>query len=115
MSLSTLHEVKFMTDLDWDYWISKQYVYTWQAAALVLGINPRQIKFPKRNSVGELHFDQENFEGLFPDFKDKLDLLTEHAWMQNFSAQNIRVDLKRFLFWAHNVFLNSHFVLFENL
>ena len=92
-----------MTELDWDYWIAKQYTYTWQAAALVLGVNPRQIKFPRRDSAGELHFDQENFEGLFSDFKQKLDLLIEHAWMQNFSAQNMRVDFKRFLFWAHNV------------
>ena len=92
-----------MTELDWDYWTAKQYIYTWQAAALVLGINPRQIKFPRRDSAGELHFDQENFEGLYSDFKIKLDLLIEHAWMQNFSAQNMRVDFKRFLFWAHNV------------
>jgi len=103
MPLLILNEVKFMTELDWDYWTAKQYIYTWQAAALVLGVNPRQIKFPRRNSSGELNFDQENFEGLFSDFKLKLDLLIEHAWMQNFSAQNMRVDLKRFLFWAHNV------------
>jgi hypothetical protein len=103
MPLLILNEVKFMTELDWDYWTAKQYIYTWQAAALVLGVNPRQIKFPRRNSAGELNFDQENFEGLFSDFKVKLDLLIEHAWMQNFSAQNMRVDLKRFLFWAHNV------------
>ena len=103
MPLLILNEVKFMTELDWDYWTAKQYIYTWQAAALVLDMNPRQIKFPRRDSAGELHFDQENFEGLFSDFKQKLDLLIEHAWMQNFSAQNMRVDFKRFLFWAHNV------------
>jgi hypothetical protein len=103
MSLLILNEVKFMTELDWDYWTAKQYIYTWQAAALVLDINPRQIKFPRRDSAGELHFDQENFEGRFSEFKVKLDLLIEHAWMQNFSAQNMRVDFKRFLFWAHNV------------
>jgi hypothetical protein len=103
MSLLILNEVKFMTELDWDYWTAKQYIYTWQAAALVLDINPRQIKFPRRDSAGELHFDQENFEGRFADFKLKLDLLIEHAWMQNFSAQNMRVDFKRFLFWAHNI------------
>jgi hypothetical protein len=103
MPLLILNEVKFMTELDWDYWTAKQYIYTWQAAALVLDINPRQIKFPRRDSAGELHFDQENFEGRFSEFKVKLDLLIEHAWMQNFSAQNMRVDFKRFLFWAHNV------------
>jgi hypothetical protein len=91
-----------MTDQEWDYWVAKQYVYTWQAAALVLDINPRQIKFPRRDPAGELHFEQDNFEGIYSEFKTKLDLLTEHAWMQNFSAQNMRVDFKRFLFWAHN-------------
>lgn len=103
MLLLISNKAKFMTELDWDHWISKQYIYTWQAAALVLGINPRQIKFPRRDSAGELHFDRDNFEDLYSDFKLKLDLLIEHAWMQNFSAQNMRVDLKRFLYWAHNV------------
>jgi hypothetical protein len=89
-----------MAEIDWDYWFSKPYVYTWQAAALVQGINPKQIKFPIRDAAGELHFEQANFDGQYAEFKLKLDLLTEHAWIQNFSAQNMRVDFKRFLFWA---------------
>jgi hypothetical protein len=92
-----------MADIDWDFWFSKPYIYTWQAAALVHGINPKQIKFPVRDAAGELHFDQSNFDGLYDAFRMKLDLLTEHAWIQNFSAQNMRVDFKRFLFWARHI------------
>ena len=90
-------------DIDWDYWSSRPYVYTWQAAALVQGINPKKIKFPVRDAAGELHFDRANFGNRYSEFKIKLDLLTEHAWIQNFSAQNMRVDFKRFLYWAHHI------------
>lgn len=92
-----------MLEIDWDFWFSKPYIYTWQAAALVHGINPKQIKFPVRDAAGELHFDRTNFDGLYDEFRVKLDLLTEHAWIQNFSAQNMRVDFKRFLYWAHHI------------
>lgn len=92
-----------MADIDWDFWFSKTYIYTWQAAALIQGINPKQIKFPVRDAAGELHFERTNFDGRYDEFRIKLDLLTEHAWIQNFSAQNMRVDFKRFLFWAGNV------------
>ena len=92
-----------MAEIEWDFWFSKPYVYTWQAAALVHGINPKQVKFPVRDAAGELHFDQSNFDGQYAEFRAKLDLLTEHAWIQNFSAQNMRVDFKRFLFWARQV------------
>jgi len=92
-----------MVDIDWDYWVSRPYVYTWQAAALIQGINPKKIKFPVRDSAGELHFERAIFGDAYPEFKVKLDLLTEHAWIQNFSAQNTRVDFKRFLYWAHHV------------
>jgi hypothetical protein len=44
-----------------------------------------------------------NFGNAYPEFKAKLDLVIEHAWIQNFSAQNMRVDFKRFLYWAHHV------------
>jgi hypothetical protein len=47
-----------MVDIEWDYWSSKPYVYTWQAAALVQGLNPKKIKFPVRDAAGELHFDR---------------------------------------------------------
>ena len=77
-----------MVDIEWDYWSSKPYVYTWQAAALVQGLNPKKIKFPVRDAAGELHFDRSNFGNAYPDFKAKLDLIIEHAWIQNFSAQN---------------------------
>ena len=92
-----------MVDIDWDYWVSRPYVYTWQAAALIQGINPKKIKFPVRDAAGELHFERANFGDAYPEFKLKLDLLTEHAWIQNFSAQNMRVDFKRFLYWAYHV------------
>jgi hypothetical protein len=92
-----------MVDIEWDYWSSKPYVYTWQATALVVGLNPKKIKFPVRDAAGELHFDRANFGNAYPDFKAKLDLVIEHAWIQNFSAQNMRVDFKRFLYWAHHV------------
>lgn len=92
-----------MSDIEWDFWFSKPYIYTWQAAALVNGINPKQIKFPVRDAAGELHFDKTNFDDRYDEFRMKLDSLTEHAWIQNFSAQNMRVDLKRFLFWAQNI------------
>ena len=49
-----------MQDSEWDYWLTRPYIYNWQAAALVTGLNPREIKFPTRNSAGELHFDKEN-------------------------------------------------------
>jgi len=92
-----------LADIDWDYWSSRPYVYTWQAAALVQGMNPKKIKFPVRDAAGELHFDRANFGDVYSEFKTKLDLLTEHAWIQNFSAQNMRVDFKRFLYWAHHI------------
>ena len=92
-----------MQDVEWDYWLTRPYIYNWEAAALVTGLNPREIKFPTRDSVGELHFDKENFGDLYPIFKSRLDQLTEHAWMQSFSAQNMRVDFRRFLFWAQKV------------
>lgn len=92
-----------MADIDWDFWFSKPYIYTWQAAALIHGINPKKIKFPVRDAAGELHFDRANFDGRYDEFRTKLDLLTEHAWIQNFSAQNLRVDFKRFLFWARHI------------
>jgi len=90
-------------DIEWDYWSSKSYVYTWQATALVQGLNPKKIKFPVRDAAGELHFDRAIFGSAYPDFKAKLDLVIEHAWIQNFSAQNMRVDFKRFLYWAYHV------------
>jgi hypothetical protein len=93
----------FMVDIEWDDWSSKPYVYTWQAAALVQGLNPKKIKFPVRDAAGELHFDRSNFGNAYPEFKVKLDLVIEHAWIHNFSAQNMRVDFKRFLYWAHHV------------
>jgi hypothetical protein len=92
-----------MIEIEWDFWLTKPYIYTWQAAALAQGINPKQIKFPTRDAAGELHFDQKNFGDQYSEFRAKLDLLTEHAWIQNFSAQNMRVDLRRFLFWAGQV------------
>ncbi len=92
-----------MVDIDWDYWVSRPYVYTWQAAALIQGINPKKIKFPERDPAGELHFERANFGDAYPEFKAKLDLLTERAWIENFSAQNTRVDFKRFLYWAYRV------------
>jgi len=92
-----------MVDIEWDYWSSKPYVYTWQATALVQGLNPKKIKFPVRDAAGELHFDRANFGSAYPEFKAKLDLVIEHAWIQNFSAQNMRVDFKGFLYWAHHV------------
>ena len=91
-----------MVDIEWDDWTAKPYVYTWQAAALVQGLNPKKIKFPVRDAAGELHFDRSNFGNAYPDFKAKLDIVIEHAWIQNFSAQNMRVDFKRFLYWAHH-------------
>ena len=92
-----------MADIDWDYWFTKSHVYTWQAAGLVLGINPKKIKFPVRDAAGELHFERANFGDAYADFRAKLDALTEHAWIQNFSAQNMRVDFRRFLIWALQV------------
>ena len=67
------------------------------------GLNPKKIKFPVRDAAGELHFDRAFFGNAYPEFKAKLDLVIEHAWIQNFSAQNMRVDFKRFLYWAHHV------------
>lgn len=91
-----------MVNIEWNDWTVKRYVYTWQAAALVQGLNPKKIKFPLRDAAGELHFDRSNFGNAYPDFKAKLDLVIEHAWIQNFSAQNMRVDFKRFLYWAYH-------------
>jgi hypothetical protein len=83
---------------DWDFWLLRPKIYSWQAAALVCEIDPEMLLTAYTDREWQFHpFD---WCGKEKDFKQKFTLIDENSVGEGFYVDFDKVDLKGFAVWV---------------
>jgi hypothetical protein len=87
-----------LPDTDWDFWILRPRIYSWEAAALVCDLDPEMLGVQYEDRVWS--FNPYDWCGKEKDFKQKFTLIDENAEGEGFSLHFEKIDFKGFAVWA---------------
>lgn len=87
-----------LNESDWDFWLLRPKIYSWEAAALVCNIDPEMLGAEYSNR--EWSFYPFDWDGKERDFRQKFTLIDENAGDEGFNSFYDKVDFKGFAVWA---------------
>jgi hypothetical protein len=93
-----------MEEINWDYWLDLKSLKEWQASALSLGIDPKRIKRKLKPYTEpakfEYHVDETIGNEKLQAFLNRLDIIQNNKYAENFYLGLDEVYLESFVKWA---------------
>ena len=93
-----------MEEINWDYWLDLKSLKEWQASALSLGIDPKRIKRKLKPYTEpakfEYHADETIGNEKLQAFLNRLDIIQNNKYAENFYLGLDEVYLEGFVKWA---------------
>ncbi|MCW1965161.1 hypothetical protein [Polynucleobacter sp.] len=87
-----------LSDSDWDFWLLRPKIYSFEAAALVCNMDPEMLG--TEYSGREWHFHPFDWDGKEKEFRQKFTLIDENSEGEGFNLHFDKVDLRGFAVWA---------------
>ena len=87
-----------LNESDWDFWLLRPKIYSWQAAALVCDVDPEMLLTDYNDREWQFH--PYDWCGKEKEFKQKFTLIDENSFGEGFAFNSEKIDLMGFAVWA---------------
>ena len=95
-----------MDSINWNYWLDLKSVKEWQASALSLGVDPKRIirKVKRHSEPAKFEYFADETIGVekLQEFLNRLDIIQNNKYAENFYLGLDEVYLEGFVKWAIN-------------